>query len=92
MIATSEVVTRMTQEQNLAKVGEFLGRSDVQQELMKYGVTSEEAAKRLASLSDQEVKQMAEQIDQNMAGGDVIVIGLGTILLIVIILLLIGKL
>lgn len=92
MIPTTEVISGLTQAQNREKVATFFQRQDVQKELVKFGVPAAEANQRLASLSDAEVQKMAGQIDQEVAGGDVLVISLTTVLLIVIILILLGKL
>ena len=54
MIPTSVVISDMNRQQAEAKVQNFLARADVQKELTKQGVSHEEAAQRLASLSDQE--------------------------------------
>jgi hypothetical protein len=84
MIPTTMVIGEMTRQQAEANVQEFLARQDVQKELSRQGVSPEEAATRLASLSDQELKQLAHQMDQARAGGDVF-----TILLIVLVVVLI---
>lgn len=92
MISTSDAVSDLTRAQNRATVENFLDRSEVQGQLVKFGVEPGEASQRLASLSDAEIASMAGQIEQAPAGGDAIVISLTTILLIVLILILMGKL
>ena len=89
MISTVEAVSELTGVQNREKVAKFFQRQEVQKELVKFGVNSQEASIRLASLTDTEIQKMAGQIDQSPAGSDVVVISLSTILLIILILLLI---
>ena len=91
MIATSQAVSELTQFQNRKKVDAFFSRQEVQKELVKFGVSPNEASTRIASLSDSEVQKMAGQIDQGTVGGDEVVISISTILLIIIILLLLHK-
>lgn len=92
MISTSAAVSEAARTQNLAKVQSFLDRTEVQSELVKRGVAPAEAKLRVASLSDFELQQVAGNVDNAPAGADVIVISLGTVLLVIIILLLIGRL
>ena len=52
------------------RVVSFLAREDVQTQLNKYGVDRDEAALRVAALSDQEVRNIAARIDELPAGQD----------------------
>ena len=72
MIATETVVAEMNRAQAQEKVREFMAREDVQKELIKNGVSPQDAELRLASLSDHELKRLAQQMDQARAGGDVV--------------------
>lgn len=91
MISTREAADEITRAQNIEKIEGYLERDDVRKQLEGYGVSSEEISARLATLSDTEIQQMGKQIQQSKAGGEVIYIGLGTILLVIIILLLIRR-
>lgn len=84
MIKTNTVVELMTRAQTEQKVVAFMGRSEVKQEMIKLGVNPEEAALRVAHLSDSELRKVAGEIDHSMAGGDI-----GGILIIVLLVLLI---
>jgi hypothetical protein len=84
MITTNQVVDNMMRTQDHQKVVNFMGRQEVQDQMVKLGVTPEEATKRLAGLSDAELRKVASDIDQSTAGGD-----LGGILVIVLIVVLI---
>ena len=91
MISTSAVVMEMTRNKNLEKVNRFYQNEKVQSQMVSLGVSPVEVSERIASLNDNELQKLAAQIDTSQAGGDVIVIGLGTVLLIVLILVLIGR-
>ena len=89
MISTSQAVANLSRQHNLEKVNTFLTRQDVQIELIKRGVTPQEAKQRIASLSDFELQKIAGNIETAPAGAEpVLVIGLTTILIIVLIVLL----
>jgi hypothetical protein len=92
MITTSQAVSDRARAENLSSVQHFLDRVDVQDELIKRGVTPEEAKQRVAGLSDFELQKVAGNIENAPAGADVIVISLGTVLLVILILLLIDRL
>jgi hypothetical protein len=84
MIATNEAVEIMTRAQSHQKVSNFIDRKDVQEQLVKLGVSPQEATKRLAGLSDAELRKIAGEIDKATIGGDV-----GGILVLVLLVLLI---
>src|SRR5262245_36165529 len=50
------------------KVDAFLQRHDVRDQMVAFGVDPAEAAARVASLSDREIRQIAGQIDRPPAG------------------------
>jgi len=91
MISTSDAVSTLSREQDQAKIGAFLERQDVRDGLVRFGVNPEEASQRIASLSDAEVRALAGQIEDAPAGGEIVIISLTSILLIVLILVLLGK-
>ena len=92
MITTEQMVTAdagQVREARVAQVQGFLARADVKDQLVKWGVASEMADARVAKLSDAELEQLSMKIDQQPAGGDVLII-LGVVFLILIILELVG--
>ena len=91
MISTRDSVAFLMEIQTRQKVLDYMNRADVQRELIKNGVAPQEATMRVASLSSAELHRLSDQIDQAQYGGDVIVISLGTVLLVILILLLIGR-
>lgn len=87
LIPTSEVVDQVSREQKEQQVKNFLSRSDVRDQLMKHGVSADEASMRVASLSEQELNQLSHQVEQARAGGNILV----AILLVVLIIYLIKR-
>lgn len=84
MMSTSDALHEMGRTQGEADIKDFLKRDDVQQQLMKVGLSQDEAQKRIASLSDAEVKKLSTDIQKATAGGDI-----GGILVLVLVVVLI---
>lgn len=84
MINTTDALKEMSRAQGEKNVAEFLNRTDVKDQLVKLGVNPEEATRRLAGLSDSEVRKLAGDIDQATVGGDI-----GGILILVLVIILI---
>ncbi len=89
MITTGDAVTYMTRTQNQDKVAHFLSRTDVKDQLIKLGVTPEEAQIRVLTLSDAELNKLAGDIDHGTAGGSIA--GILIIVLIVILIIYFAK-
>jgi hypothetical protein len=85
LITTDQVIGDTGGERG--KVSAFLQRQDVRAQMTAFGVDPAEAATRVASLSDHEVRQIAGQIDQLPAGQGVIVAVVGAAVLIFLVLL-----
>lgn len=73
MISTEQVVTVAAAQQNRAKIAATFARADVQAELQKMGISTEEANARVAALTDAETASIAHRVDSMPAGGDGIV-------------------
>lgn len=84
MISTSEAMAQMSRTQGEQALSEFLGRSDVMDQLIKLGVNPAEAKLRLAGLSDSEVQSLAQDINEASAGADI-----GGVLVLVLVILLV---
>ena len=65
-------------ETSRERIRDLLARDDVRAEMIALGISSDEAEARLASLTDQEVVDIAGRLDQLPAGE-----GVGTILVII---------
>lgn len=73
IISTEQVVTVAAAQQNRAKIAATFERADVQAELQKMGITTEEAKARVAALTDAETASIAHRVDAIPAGGDGII-------------------
>ena len=86
MIPTAVVVGEMSRAQTQSKIEKILAEKEIQSRLSKLGVSQEEIAKRLATLSDAELQQLSKQIDQARYAGDPIT---GLLVIVVLVLLII---
>jgi hypothetical protein len=84
MISTEQVVSAVAAEQNRQKVSAAFSRADVQAELQKMGINTDDAKARVAAMTDAETASVAQQVDSLPAGGDGI---LGTLVFIFVLLL-----
>ena len=73
LISTEQVVSVAAAQQNRAKIAATFARPEVQAELQKMGISTEEAQARVAALTDAETVSVAHQIDSLPAGGDGVV-------------------
>lgn len=87
MIGTETAVFLAKKENSRARVIAFLERKDVQQTMEQQGVDVAEARKRVNALSDAELMQIAQKIDQLPAGGDGVSAVVGAVLIIFLVLL-----
>lgn len=85
IVSTDEVVTEQTSTLDREQLLKTLDRDDVQAQLEQYGVDPEQAQERVAAMTDAEVLELQNGLDQAIAAGDG---GVVTILLVVIIILL----
>lgn len=84
MVGTDEAISAASSLADRDKVGSFLQREDVRAALQARGVDPQAATDRVRALSDQEVAQLAEQIDKAPAAG---VDALGFLLVVFVVLL-----
>jgi len=87
MISTQTVITASQNEANRDMVRTFLNRADLQQVWADSGIGVNEAQARVDALSDQEVAQIAERINDLPAGAGALGAILGAAVLVFIILL-----
>ena len=69
MVGTDEAITAVAATGDRDKVNSFLQRDEVRTALQARGVDPQAANDRVKALSDQEVAQLAEQIDKAPAAG-----------------------
>jgi hypothetical protein len=86
MVTTDKVIQQYNSTEDRTRAMDFMLREDVQQQLTTLGVDPEEAARRVASLSDEEIQQIAGRLEELPAGEGVGAI-VGVILIIFLVLL-----
>ncbi len=84
MITTTEALDLMNRAESEKKVSDFLGRNEVKDQLIKLGINPQDAQRRIAGLSDAEVKKLSSDIDKSMVGGSI-----GGLLVLVLVIILI---
>lgn len=87
MISTVDAIDQLDRTQVRGEIEEILKQDEVKKALLANGVSSNEVQMRLASMSNTELLQMAGQLKEARAGGDVLV----TILVVVLIIFLVRR-
>lgn len=87
MVGTDVVIAGQQAADQRARVADFMAREDVKQIMTQYGVDPIEAQQRVDSLSNEELANLANSIDQLPAGGSAVGVIVGAALLVFIILL-----
>ena len=87
MVTTDKVIEQYNSTEDRTRVMDFMLREDVQQQMTLLGVDPEEAARRVASLSDEEIQQIAGRLEEMPAGEGGVGIVVGAILIIFLVLL-----
>jgi len=87
MVTTDQVIERAGPADDRQRVESFLMREDVQKQLVLLGIDPQEAASRVASLSNEEIQQIAGRLDELPAGESTVGIVVGAILIVFLVLL-----
>jgi hypothetical protein len=90
MIETGDVLSIDARQDRITTVQAQLARDDVQRAMMELGVDPQEARHRVASLSDQELLLLEEELESLPAGGDGFFALLGVVFVVLLILELVG--
>jgi len=88
MVTTDQVIERAGPADDRQRVERFLLREDVQRQLVMLGVNPEEAVSRVASLSNEEIQQIAGRLDELPAGEGAGAIGVIVVALLIVFLVL----
>lgn len=83
MIGTDSAIQREAADMDRAYLMDELGKDEVRDEMVRLGVSPDEAESRLAALSDDEIARLVRQANEEKAGADIV----GTLATIFIILL-----
>ncbi len=89
LVSTEEATTITLADAQREKVQAFLGRDDVRAALERQGVNASVAAERVQAMTDAEVAQLADRVDQAPAGAGIAGVAL-TVLVVLIITDLLG--
>jgi len=87
MVSTDEILTQSQGNLDREHLRMLLDRNEVRIQLEAWGVSSEEAKARVESLTDQEIAEIAAQIDQMPAGGSALGTLVGAAILVFLVLL-----
>ena len=87
LISTGRIIEQDRVSADRERVASFVAREDVRKEFQKHGVNPDEAAARVAALSDVEIGQIADKLDSLPAGQDALGVVVGAAVTIFIILL-----
>ena len=87
MVGTEAVIAGQQAADQRAQVADFMAREDVKQIMTQYGVDPVEAQQRVNSLSNEELADLANSIDQLPAGSSAVGVIVGAAVLIFIVLL-----
>ncbi|WP_198650011.1 PA2779 family protein [Zobellella maritima] len=90
LISTQTALSTEQASMDRERIDALLARADVREQLVAYGVSLPEVEARVAALSDQEVRQMAEQLDNMPAGANSVVGALLTVFIILLVTDLLG--
>ena len=83
IVSTEQALVTPAGDADRTKVSSFLARDEVRQALTSQGVDADQAIERVKAMSDAEVAQLADRVDNAPAGAGIV----GTIFLIFVILL-----
>ena len=87
MITTRQFLSNPSTQTQRQRILSLLEKQEVQKKLQEYGLTPTEAASRVQSLSDTEIGELSQKLDQLPAGQDAFGAVLGTVLAVFLILL-----
>jgi peptidoglycan hydrolase CwlO-like protein len=88
MVSTDQALGQVMADQDRARVQVFLNRTDAQEKLQALGIDAQAVKDRVARLTDQEVNEMARELDTLPAGGDISNRNLVAVLLIILLVVL----
>ncbi len=90
LVSTQSALDAVQISAERERIGDLLARNDVQEQLVSYGVEMSEVEARVAAMTDQEVLQMADQLDNMPAGANAVIGALLTIFIVLLITDLLG--
>jgi hypothetical protein len=89
VISTQQYLTAVDRDAALARIDAVLAREEVRNRLEQYGVDPVAANERIAALTDQELEQLATDLENLPAGGNLLGV-VGIVFIVLLILELVG--
>jgi len=87
LVSTEQMLAGGDSAADRARVLTFLDRAEIREQIAALGVDPNEAAARVAALSDEQVREIAGQLDQLPAGQGAVGVVVGAVLIIFLVLL-----
>ncbi|HYZ25725.1 MAG TPA: PA2779 family protein [Geminicoccaceae bacterium] len=87
LVSTEQMLEQSSGAADRAQVQAFLSRAEVREQMVALGVDPDEAAARVAALSDAQVREIATQLDHLPAGQSAIAAVIGAAVFIFLVLL-----
>lgn len=89
VISTQQLIGTIDREAALTRVDAVLARAEVREQLERLGVESAVTSERVAALTDQELEQLANDLESMPAGGSALGV-VGVVFIVLLILELVG--
>ncbi|ART80788.1 PA2779 family protein [Oceanisphaera avium] len=90
LVSTQSALDAIQVSNERARINDLLARTEVREQLVNYGVEMNEVEARVAAMTDQEVLQMADQLDNMPAGANAVIGALLTVFIVLLITDLLG--
>jgi uncharacterized membrane protein (Fun14 family) len=90
VISTQEYIATIDRDVTLARIDAVLAREEVRSQLEQHGVDPVAANERIAALTDQELAQLATDLESLPAGGSSVLAVIGVVAIVLLILELVG--
>jgi Skp family chaperone for outer membrane proteins len=84
VISAEQYLNSVDRQQAVARVNAVLARKQVREELERLGVSPDAASERVAALSDQDLRELSDRLEELPAGGSLLgVVGVVFIVLLI---------
>jgi len=89
VVSSSEVINAEMKGERISRVEAFIARADVAEQLQRFGVSTDLVAQRVQNMSDAELLELVDGIENQVAGSDALGV-IGAVFLVLMILELVG--
>ena len=87
LVTTDDIIAGMSAGEDRARVQDFLERADVRRHMIDLGVDPDEAAQRIAGMSNEDIRAIAGRLDEAPAGQSAVGVLIGAALIVFLVLL-----